>query len=81
MSGQDSLPGIEIDDAEFERFSQVNDVFSRSMWDERIRDDRSDTFFATYRRPLTKWRKANGFTQRDYALRNASWHVSDVFTE
>lgn len=66
---------------DFERFSQVNDVFSRSFWDDRIRSDQSDRFFATYRRPLDNWRKANGFTQRDYALRNASWHVSDVFTE
>jgi len=66
---------------DFERFSQVNDVFSRSFWDESIRSEKSDRFYATYRRPLDRWRKANGFTQRDYALRNASWHVSDVFTE
>ena len=66
---------------DFERFNQVNDVFSRSFWDERIRDEKSDRFYATYRRPLDDWRRANGFTQRDYALRNAAWHVSDVFTE
>lgn len=77
MTGPD---GFEVLD-DFERFSQVNDVFSRSFWDERIRNDKAELFYATYRRPLTKWRKANGFTQRDYALRNASWHVSDVFTE
>lgn len=65
----------------FERFSQVNDVFSRSFWDERIRDENSDRFYATYRRPLTQWRKANGFTQRDYAVRNAAWHVADIFAE
>ena len=76
----DSEAGFEILD-EFERFSQVDDVFSRSWWDETIRDDTTERFYATYRRPLTRWRKANGFTQRDYALRNASWHVSDVFTE
>lgn len=66
---------------DFERFSQVDDVFSRSWWDPSIRSDKSERFYATYRRPLTRWRKANGFTQRDYALRNASWHVSDIFTE
>lgn len=66
---------------DFERFSQVDDVFSRSWWDESIRDEKSERFYATYRRPLEQWRKANGFTQRDYALRNAAWHVSDVFTE
>ena len=68
-------------DERFERFSQVNDVFARSRWDPAVRDDRTDTFFATYRRPLTVWRKANGFTQKDYAIRNAAWHVADVFAE
>jgi reductive dehalogenase len=72
--------GFEVLD-HFERFSQVDDVFSRSWWDPAIRSDKSERFYATYRRPLTEWRKANGFTQRDYALRNASWHVSDIFTE
>ena len=72
--------GYEVLDG-FERFSQVDDVFSRSFWDDSIRSEHSDRFYATYRRPLTQWRQANGFTQRDYALRNAAWHVSDVFTE
>ena len=76
----DSEAGIEVLD-DFERFSQVDDVFSRSFWDEAIRDDTTDRFYATYRRPLTRWRKANGFTQHDYAVRNAAWHVSDVFAE
>jgi len=66
---------------DFERFSQRDDVFSRSWWDESIRSESSATFYATYRRPLDKWRKAKGFTQRDYALRNAAWHVADVFAE
>ncbi|MDH4276670.1 MAG: reductive dehalogenase [Acidimicrobiia bacterium] len=73
-------PNYEVLD-DFERFSQVDDVFSRSFWDETIRSEQSDRFYATYRRPLDRWRKANGFTQRDYALRNAAWHVSDVFAE
>lgn len=76
----DAEAGFEVL-AGFERFSQVDDVFSRSSWDETIRDERSQRFFATYRRPLTDWRRANGFTQRDYALRNAAWHVADVFAE
>jgi reductive dehalogenase len=76
----DADAGIEVVDG-FQRFSQVDDVFSRSFWDATIRSEGSDRFYATYRRPLTRWRRANGFTQRDYALRNASWHVSDVFTE
>ena len=47
----------------FERFSQVDDVFSRSRWDPEIQSDASDRFYSTYRRPLTDWRAAPGFTQ------------------
>ncbi len=78
--GTDDKAGFEILD-DFTRFSQVDDVFSRSWWDPTIRSDTTERFYATYRRPLTEWRKANGFTQRDYAVRNASWHVADVFAE
>ena len=66
---------------EFERFAQKEDVFRRSWWDERIRSEKARKFYETYRKPLETWRKADGFTQKDYALRNASWHVSDIFTE
>ena len=66
---------------EFERFSQVDDVFSRSRWDPEVHSDATDRFYSTYRRPLTDWRPAPGFTQHDYALRNASWHVTDLFAE
>ena len=76
----DEAAGFDIRD-DFERFDQKNDVFRRSWWDERIRSEKARLFYATYRKPLTSWRKADGFTQKDYALRNASWHVSDIFTE
>lgn len=76
----DASAGFEVGE-NFERFSQVNDVFSRSFWDDAIRDDKTETFYATYRRPLEKWRKARGFQRRDYALRNAAWHVTDIFAE
>ncbi|MEM7032177.1 MAG: reductive dehalogenase [Chloroflexota bacterium] len=65
----------------FERFTQKNDIFRRSWWDERIRSKKTKLFYETYREPLKTWRKATGFTQKDYALRNAAWHVSDIFTE
>ena len=64
---------------EFERFSQRNDIFSRSFWDSRVHSGASDLFYDTYRKPLRNWRRADGYTQRDYALRNASWHVADIF--
>ena len=76
----DQAAGFEIQD-DFERFNQKDDVFRRSWWDERIQSAKSKLFYATYREPLKTWRKADGFTQKDYAFRNASWHVSDIFTE
>lgn len=76
----DGDPGYEVT-PDFERFAQKDDVFRRSFWDERIRSKKSERFYRTYRETLENWRSADGFTQRDYALRNASWHVSDLFTE
>ncbi len=76
----DQAAGFEILD-DFARFHQKDDVFRRSWWDERIRSEKARLFYATYREPLKTFRKADGFTQRDYALRNAAWHVSDIFTE
>lgn len=66
---------------DFRRFSQKDDIFCRSFWDPAVRSDRSDMFYETYRTPRMRWRDVDGFTQRDYALRNASWHVTDVFAE
>ncbi len=76
----DSLAGFHILPT-FTRFNQKDDVFRRSWWDERIRSRKSERFYETYREPLKTWRKVDGFTQKDYALRNATWHVSDLFTE
>ena len=77
---EDLKAGFEIL-ANFERFNQKNDIFRRSAWDDRIRSEKSEIFYSTYRQPLKDWCAVDGFTQRDYALRNAAWHVSDLFTE
>ncbi|MDE3003657.1 MAG: 4Fe-4S dicluster domain-containing protein [Gemmatimonadota bacterium] len=76
----DEEAGFEVLD-HFERFSQKNDIYSRAFWDPEIRSERSDRFFETYRTPLKKWKRAEGFRQKDYALRNASWHLPDIFAE
>jgi reductive dehalogenase len=76
----DQEAGFDIGD-DFERFSQKDDMFNRAWWDESVRNEKTELFFKTYRRPLVTWRKAEGFTQKDYALRNASWHVADIFAE
>jgi len=65
----------------FERFSQKFDIYSRAFWDPEVRTEKTDRFFETYRTPLKKWKTVEGFSQRDYALRNASWHLPDIFAE
>jgi len=81
VSSRDTAARFEVDPSIFERFSQVDDVFNRSWWDETVRDEKTEKFYETYREPLRAWRKARGFRRHDYALRNAAWHVADHFAE
>ncbi|MEX0349822.1 MAG: reductive dehalogenase domain-containing protein [Paracoccaceae bacterium] len=74
----DADAGIEVTEA-FERFSQRNDIFTRAMWDESIKSKQSERFFNSYRMDATP-RRGDGFSQRDFALRNAAWLISDVMT-
>ena len=66
----DAEAGFEIG-PDFEPFDQMNDIFTRAMWDDRVRSEDSDGFFASYRMEAAP-RRGDGFTQRDFALRNAS---------
>lgn len=75
----DSAAGIDVTDA-FEPFSQRNDVFTRAFWDETVRTTQTDEFFASYRMEAIP-RRGDGFSQRDFALRNAAWLISDVITD
>ena len=79
-TSNDLEAGFEVLD-DFVRFDQKNDVFRRSWWDSSIKSKKTKLFYDTYREPLKAWRKADGYTQKDYALRNAAWHVSDLLTE
>ena len=65
----------------FTGFSQVDDVFCRSQYDPRLKTSDTEQFYDSHRRPLTGWREAEGYGQHDYALRNATWHVADIFAE
>lgn len=75
----DAAAGIIVTD-DFERFDQRNDVFTRAFWDERIRSKQTDAFFNSYRMEAAP-RRGEGFNQRDFALRNASWLISDIISE
>lgn len=75
-AARDREAGIDTTD-DFEPFSQRNDVFSRAFWDPSIRSAATDAFFASYRMEATP-RRGEGFTQKDFALRNAAWLISDL---
>lgn len=76
----DELTGIEVLDT-FEKFSQRDDVFCRALWDEEVANEKVMAFYKGYYMPMAKARKSDGFSQRDYALRNAAWHVCNVLRE
>jgi reductive dehalogenase len=62
----------------FERFNQKNDIFNRSLWDEKVK---AKDFFVSYDIANYKPKKSKGFDHWDYAFRNASWHLTDVVGE
>ena len=75
----DRETGFEIG-PDFQRFDQINDVFSRAFWDDRVKSADTDAFFDSYRRAPAP-RRADGFTQRDFAFRNAAWVISDMVSK
>lgn len=75
----DADAGIDVTD-DFERFAQRNDIFTRAFWDPKVRSKHTDAFFASYRMEAAP-RRGDGFSQRDFALRNASWLISDVISD
>ncbi|MEQ9425704.1 MAG: reductive dehalogenase [Cyclobacteriaceae bacterium] len=68
---------FEIKDG-FEKFNQKNDIFNRSVWDDKV-DPKN--FLISY--DITNYapKKSKGFDHWDYAMRNASWHLTDVVGE
>ena len=63
---------------DYERFNQKNDIFNRTIWDDSV-DPKS--FFVSYDIANYRRKKSKGFDHWDYALRNASWHMTDVVGE
>jgi epoxyqueuosine reductase QueG len=74
----DKLAGIETTD-DFEPFTQKNDMFTRAFWDDKIHTAKTEAFFAGHRVAIAP-RRAEGFRQKDLALRNASWAVSNILS-
>jgi epoxyqueuosine reductase len=74
----DGLAEFEVS-PDFERFDQMNDMFTRAFWDETVRSADTDAFFAGYRMDAEP-RRGEGFSQKDFALRNAAWLISDIIS-
>jgi len=79
LAETDRMAGFEIT-SDLRPFDQMNDIFTRAFWDERVRSADTDAFFASYRMEAAP-RRGEGFTQRDFALRNAAWAVSDMISD
>ncbi|MEE9374126.1 MAG: reductive dehalogenase [Saprospiraceae bacterium] len=62
----------------FERFNPKNDIFNRAMWDKNVNPK---DFFKSYDIANYKPKRSKGFDHWDFALRNASWHMTDVVGE
>ena len=76
----DARTGVEVN-ADFERFAHRDDMFSRAFWDKEVRTATTLEFSESFFMPTARARKVDGFSQRDYAFRNASWHITNVFRD
>lgn len=78
FANSDREAGFEIG-PDFERFSQRNDMFNRAQWDEAVKTPQVREFYKAS--TAISSRRGDGFRQRDYALRNASWAVAHLIAE
>ena len=74
----DDLVGFNVSNS-FRQFNQMNDMFTRAYWDESIKSPDTEAFFNSYRANFIP-RRGEGFNQKDFALRNASWLISDIIS-
>lgn len=74
----DQTLGFDVTDG-FQPFNQMNDTFSRAFWDPSVKSDHTEGFFNSYR-AAPKARRGQGFSPKDFALRNAAWIISDLIS-
>ena len=75
----DAEAGFEVR-RDFVPFNQMNDMFTRAFWDPSVKSDQTDGFFNSYRMEAAP-RRGSGFAQKDFALRNAAWCISDIISD
>ncbi len=76
----DKLTGFKVQE-NFQRFDQRDEIYCRSEWDKKVGTEKALNFFRGYFMPNARSRKTDGFGQKDYALRNAAWHVTNVLRD
>jgi len=79
FADDDRAAGFVITD-DFERFNQRDDMFNRAFWDPHVQSEHSRDFFNSYRMNALP-RAGDGFTQKDFALRNAAWTIADEYAD
>jgi len=78
FADSDAALGFDVSD-DFKPFNQLDDMFTRAFWDESIKSQDADDFFNSYRMEFAP-RQGVGFSQKDFALRNATWSISDIIS-
>ena len=68
IAAEEHIPEVPFPVADH-RFDQKNEMFKRSLWDEKIQAHG----IRFYRE--VKFREKAGYRQLDYALRNAAWNL------
>jgi len=76
----DGICGIEILD-DFERFNQANDIYTRGQWDSRIRSEKVLNWFKGMFTPGIGVKKSEGYSARDFALKNAGWMATNLIIQ
>lgn len=73
-------PNIQLQ-PDFERFDQHNDMFCRGFWDTTFQSKAVFKFFRSFVKPGERFRDKDGYGQKDYALRNGPWVVTETLAE
>jgi len=76
----DEYCGIEILE-NFERFNQANDIYTRGQWDSRIRSENVINWFKGMFTPGIGVKKSEGYSVRDFALKNAGWMATNLIIQ
>lgn len=81
-ASEPSDTGTGIDTQEgFTRFNAANTVFSRAQWDPTYRTAKGLDYIKSLIGFPQKIRSSDGYRQRDFAVRNASWVMANLMME